>query len=86
MKALRVLWSRLRGIFANRAADDDLGAELQAHLDMETAEYIRRGMAPEEARRRALISSGGLTQAAVMGKGVPATISSPLALKPAPCA
>ena len=64
MKALRVLWSRLRGIFANRAADDDLGAELQEHLEMETAEYIRRGMAPDEARRRALISSGGLTQAA----------------------
>ena len=64
MKALRVLWSRLRGISANRAADDELGAELREHLEMETAEYIRRGMAPDEARRRALISSGGLTQAA----------------------
>ena len=64
MKALRVLWSRLRGIFATRTADEDLGAELQAHLEMETSEYIRRGMAPDEARRRALIASGGLTQAA----------------------
>jgi putative ABC transport system permease protein len=64
MKVIRVLWSRLRGIFANRSADDDLGAELQAHLEMETSEYIRRGMAPDEARRRAMIASGGLTQAA----------------------
>jgi predicted permease len=31
---------------------------------METAEYIRRGMAPEEARRKAVLASGGLTQAA----------------------
>ena len=31
---------------------------------METAENIRRGMPPEEARRQALLASGGLTQAA----------------------
>ena len=28
---------------------------------METAENIRRGMAPGEARRRAMLASGGLT-------------------------
>ena len=37
---------------------------MRAHLEMETAEYIRRGMAPEEARRQALLASGGLTLAA----------------------
>ena len=31
---------------------------------METAENIRRGMQPDEARRQALLASGGLTQAA----------------------
>ena len=31
---------------------------------METAENIRRGMHPDEARRQALLASGGLTQAA----------------------
>ena len=31
---------------------------------METAEYIRRGVKPDEARRRAMLASGGLTQAA----------------------
>ena len=31
---------------------------------METLEYIRRGMPPDEARRRARLASGGLTQAA----------------------
>lgn len=30
---------------------------------MEVAEYVRRGMAPAEARRQALMASGGLTQA-----------------------
>src|SRR5919201_1988555 len=50
--------------FAGPRADDELREELQAHLEMETAEYIRRGMHPDEARRRALLASGGLTQAA----------------------
>jgi predicted permease len=38
--------------------------ELEAHLDMATAENVRRGMSPEQARRQALLESGGLTQAA----------------------
>ena len=33
------------------ARDDELREELQAHLEMETAENIRRGMPPDEARR-----------------------------------
>jgi predicted permease len=44
--------------------DDDMHAELEAHLEMETAEYVRRGMDPAKARRKALLVSGGLTQAA----------------------
>ncbi|MBW8839789.1 MAG: ABC transporter permease, partial [Gemmatimonadetes bacterium] len=44
--------------------DDDLRDEMQAHLEMETAENIRRGMDPTEARRRALLASGGITVAA----------------------
>ena len=64
MKYLREALARLTGIFTKHRADDDLREELQAHLDMETAEYIRRGMHPEAARRQALLASGGLTQAA----------------------
>ena len=64
MRQIRALLARLAGMFTKTQADDDLKEELQSHLDMETAEYIRRGMTPAEARRRALLASGGLTQAA----------------------
>jgi predicted permease len=64
MSSLRETLARIAGMFTGRRADDDLRAEMQAHLDMETDEFIRRGMAPAEARRKAMIASGGLTQAA----------------------
>ncbi|HEY6222805.1 MAG TPA: ABC transporter permease [Gemmatimonadales bacterium] len=64
MRQIRALLARLAGMFTKNRADDDLKEELQSHLDMETAEYVRRGMTPAEARRRALLASGGLTQAA----------------------
>jgi predicted permease len=63
MTQIRALLARLAGVFTKNRADAELKEELQAHLDMETAEYMRRGMAPDEARRRALLASGGLTQA-----------------------
>jgi predicted permease len=64
MRFLRAALSRIAGTFTGPRADDDLRAELQAHLDMEIAEHIRRGIPPAEARRRAMLASGGLTQAA----------------------
>ena len=64
MRYLRAALARIAGFFTGHRADDDLREELQAHLEMETAENIRRGMNPEEARREALLASGGLTQAA----------------------
>ena len=64
MSFLRLTLARLRGLFVGSQADDDLRAELEVHLEMETEENIRRGMSPEEARRQARIASGGLTQAA----------------------
>jgi putative ABC transport system permease protein len=63
MRHFRAALRRLAGVFAGRRADDELREELQTHLDMETAEQIRRGLAPDEARRQALLASGGLTQA-----------------------
>src|SRR5213075_2721358 len=42
---------------------DDLRAELESHIEMETAENVRRGMQPSEARRQAILASGGVTQA-----------------------
>ena len=64
MRQLRALLARIAGVFTKHRADDDLRDELQSHLDMEIADYIERGMNPDDARRKALLSSGGLTQAA----------------------
>jgi putative ABC transport system permease protein len=62
MRQLRGALARIAGVFGHRA-DDDLREELEMHVEMETEENIRRGMAPDEARRKALLASGGLTQA-----------------------
>jgi predicted permease len=64
MRHIRAAFARMIGVFTKHRVDDDLRAELEAHIEMETAEYIRRGMPPEEARRKAMLASGGLTQAA----------------------
>lgn len=64
MSSLREAFARLAGLVNRRGADPELSEEFEAHLQMEIAEYVRRGMSPEEARRQALIASGGVTQAA----------------------
>jgi putative ABC transport system permease protein len=64
MRFMRGAVARLAGVFTKYTNDDDMRAELQAHVEMETTENIRRGMAPDEARRQAMLASGGLTQAA----------------------
>ncbi len=64
MSAVRAAWARLTGVFTGSRGDDDLREELQAHLDLEIAENIRRGMHPDEASRQARLAAGGLTQAA----------------------
>src|SRR5512144_173534 len=64
MRYVRAALRRLAGLFTGHRADAELREELQAHLDMETDENIRRGATPDEARRQALLASGGLTQAA----------------------
>jgi len=62
--SVRAALRRVRGtIDPGSGSDDDIRAELDAHLEMATAENISRGMAPDEARRRALLDSGGLTLA-----------------------
>src|SRR5258705_7476032 len=64
MRHIRTALARIAGLFMRNSDDDDLRDELQSHIDMETAENIRRGMPPDDARRHALLASGGLTQAA----------------------
>ncbi len=64
MRHVRAALARIAGFFAGPRGDDDLRDELQSHLDMATAENLRRGMHPDEARRQAILASGGLTLAA----------------------
>jgi predicted permease len=64
MSYVRAVLTRIAGVFTGHRGDDDLRDELESHLEMEIAENVRRGMSPEAARRRALLASGGLTQAA----------------------
>src|SRR5262245_65849389 len=42
-------WSKLRGITRRRSLDEELGAELDAHLQMEVDANLERGMAPTAA-------------------------------------
>jgi predicted permease len=54
-------WSRrLRALARKDAVERELDEELAFHLEMETAKNLRAGMAPEEARRRAAITFGGV--------------------------
>jgi hypothetical protein len=48
--------------FRRSLTEKHLDAELQFHLDRQTADYIAAGMKPEEARRRARLEFGGLDQ------------------------
>jgi putative ABC transport system permease protein len=59
---LAVLESRLRGLLGGRRQDEAFDLEITAHLDMLTDEHIRRGLAPAEARRQAILRFGGTVQ------------------------
>src|SRR5882724_335771 len=48
--------------FRKRDADHELDSEFRFHLDQQIAAHIASGLAPEEARRRALLEFGGLQQ------------------------
>jgi putative ABC transport system permease protein len=63
MDRLRVFAARLLGLFRNRRADENLDAELRAHLELLTEENIRRGMSPDKACRAARREFGGVEQA-----------------------
>lgn len=53
---------RLRTIFLRNRLEDELGSELQFHLDQQIAENIAKGMSREEARCAALRTIGGISQ------------------------
>jgi putative ABC transport system permease protein len=60
MRHLRRAWNRLAGSLGRGPHDDELAAEIEAHIELQADEYIRAGMAPEAARRRARLSFGSV--------------------------
>ncbi len=59
---LRIAFSRLRGLARRNREDREFEQELETHLALLTEENIRRGMAPEEARRAARLRLGATEQ------------------------
>jgi hypothetical protein len=57
------LLTRLRAMLQRRRVARELDDELAFHVEMETEAHISRGVAPAEARRRALADFGGVVQA-----------------------
>lgn len=60
---LRELVARLASFFHKRARDVDFDQEMTAHLEFAVQENLRRGLPLNEARRRALVEIGGVSQA-----------------------
>ncbi|MGC1483956.1 MAG: ABC transporter permease [Candidatus Acidiferrum sp.] len=59
---IRILASRLSGVFRKRNLDGELDTELRSHIDALTEENIRRGMNKEDARYSARREFGGVEQ------------------------
>ena len=60
MRALRAFLLRLAAPLDNRRKDRELAEELECHVQMEIEANIRSGMTPDQARRAALLKSGGV--------------------------
>jgi putative ABC transport system permease protein len=60
MTRLRILLSRLRGLFGKNRAERDLEVEIRVHLEREIEKNLALGMPPAEARRQARVSFGAM--------------------------
>jgi putative ABC transport system permease protein len=60
MKSARAFVQRLFGMFASRKSERELSAEIESHLQLHIDDNVKSGMAPLEARRRAVIALGGV--------------------------
>ena len=54
--------SRLRDLFVRHQLSQEADREIEMHLDLLTAQYVRAGASPAEARRMARAKFGGVTQ------------------------
>src|SRR5690349_2046397 len=62
MSMIRRIFSTCRNLRHRGRMESDLDAELRAYVDLAEAEKVRSGMGAAEARRTAVIESGGVEQ------------------------
>jgi len=62
MEQLRILSARFMALFHKRRLEEGLEDELRSHLEMAVELNLRNGMSPEQARREASLSFGGVAQ------------------------
>jgi predicted permease len=62
MSLTQGIGARLRSLLGRRGTEQRIDREFQFHLDMETEQNIRLGLAPDEARRQAVLSFGAVQQ------------------------
>jgi predicted permease len=60
MKSLRRFLTRLLNFATRRRHDERLKEEIEEHIALQTAENLRRGLSPIEARRQAILKFGGV--------------------------
>ncbi len=60
---LRETWNRAVAVFRGSPLDTDLDAEIASHIEAAIEDNLHLGMAPEEARRRALVRFGPVVRA-----------------------
>jgi hypothetical protein len=62
MRRLRIFLFRLSALVRSRRMDREIDDEIASHLAEATEEYVQQGLSPEDARRAAQRSFGGVTQ------------------------
>jgi hypothetical protein len=60
MKSLRRFLARLTDLATRRAQEHRLREEIEEHIALQTAENVRAGLSPVEARRQAMLKFGGV--------------------------
>jgi predicted permease len=60
MRSLRRFLNRVVNLATRRAQDERLREEIEEHIALQTAENLRAGLSPVEARRQAMLKFGGV--------------------------
>lgn len=60
MALLKGLAERWRAVFSRGRIESEMDEELRFHLEKGTEKYVRAGMSPREARRKAMVAFGGV--------------------------